>query len=379
MKKNIFITGATGFVGRNLIAQILNTNPETNLTLLVRGNSQSDAELRMDGILNTIADDIVISEARKHIEVVVGDVTSDHLGLSPEVYSHLAQKITDIIHSAASIEFQHPLPEARLINVGGTESILKLARQSFQTGNLQRLAYISTAYVCGNRSGIIYEHDLKCGQQFSNSYEQSKFEAEQILHHFQTQLPITIFRPSIIVGNSDTGKTSAFNVLYYPLKLLSRGVLKFIPGSPQIPLDVVPVNYVCAAICSILHSEKGIGQTFHLTSGPKKVSTLGEILEMAINYFTINIPFNKISTPKFISPHVYSVAKHLTFSRTKDTVKRFEQYIPYFHEKKIFDNINTLNALSEARIVVPHFSKYFERLLKYCLEVDWGKRLSYNT
>ena len=377
MGKHIFLTGATGFVGSNLIPRILDDNPDNRLTLLVRATTPAEGQQRVEGSLQLLGKEDDISRYRKRIEIAMGDITLPHLGFTADLYKRLTQQITHVIHSAANVNFQLPLSQSRLNNVYGTENIMDFSREAFNTGNLKRVAYVSTAYVCGNRDGTIFEDDLDCRQHFSNSYEQSKYEAEQKLRYYSCQLPITIFRPSIIVGHSKTGITSAFNVLYHPLKLLYKGVLKIIPGSPYTPLDVVPIDYVCNAISYIfLNSEQGIGKTFHLTEGSAIATTAGEIVEGAVHFFNRVLPTVKVTFPRFISPVFYHLLRPLSFSGTKVFLNKMEQYIPYLSGQKNFDISNTRTALADTTIHAPRLREYFDILLQYCIEVDWGKKLS---
>ena len=375
MNRHIVLTGVTGFVGQNLLAHLRSANPADKFSVLIRAHSKAEGEIRYLQILKAMSDKIDIASTLDRSEVLVGDITTPWLGLSPEIYQRISHNLTHIIHAAANVSFQLPLSQARFCNVWGTSRIIELAQEAQKYGRLQRLAYLSTAYVCGNRSGMIYEDELYCHQRFDNSYQQSKCEAEQMINIWKDRLPVTIFRPSIIVGNSKTGRTSAFNVIYYPLKLLCRGVLKFIPGSPDIPLDIVPVDYVCEAINHIVfQTELGIGETFHLTTGPGNLNTTGEIITKALNFFREVIPGLNIPLPKFISPEFYRLAKLLAVHRTKEYLRKFESYIPFLNSVKLFDNSYALAALSKTTIKAPSFNRYIDRILQYCLDVDWGHK-----
>ena len=376
MKKNIFLTGGTGFVGRNLIPRILNQDLNAEVNVLVREKSKIDGKRRFVNFLNSLSEEIDIEQAISRSKVIEGDIALKNFGLPDKEYSELAGRVTHIIHSAASVEFQLPLQKARETNCTGTARVMELARHSQKAGKLKRVAYVSTAYVSGNRTGTIFESELKCGQEFSNTYEQSKYEAEQMVNDLKSELPVTVFRPSIIVGDSKTGRTSAFNVLYYPLKLIYLGMLRFIPGSSRTPLDVVPVDFVCDAICHILFkTNKGVGQTYHLTAGADRINTTGEIVEMAVDFFNHSISSSRIYNPKFIPLELYRAVRWIFYSRAKDLLEKIEQYIPYLYGKKIFDNSNTMHVLRDSSITVPHFHQYYRRLLQYCIEVDWGKQL----
>lgn len=376
MEKVILITGATGFVGQNLVHKIINTERNTKLVLLVRGKTNVDATTRMNNILTNIFKDIEIDELRQRIEIIKGDVGEDNLGLTIAQYKALARKITHIIHSAAMTRFDLTLAEARAINCTGTKNVMKFARLAMKVGKLIKVAHISTAYVSGNRSGIIYEGELDFKQRFSNTYEQSKFESEQMIRKFYNDLPVIIFRPSIIVGHSKTGETTSFNVLYYPLKLLYRGYLKIIPGRKDALMDVVPIDFVCNSIYHILlkTSDTG-GKTFHLTAGMDKALTLKELTYLSTYYFNRNSKQHKITNAIFLPPQIVaSLVKTLLFFATK--IRQIvDIYGPYMTVKRVFDNRDAMQILTQANITPPSLSSYLETILGYCLKTDWGKKV----
>jgi len=240
MKANILITGATGNVGGKLVPAILRDVPEVTITLVVRGRSQSHAQDRAMRTIRKLTPDFDLGIAGDRVKVVCGDITRLRLGLGINDYDALAGECTHIIHSAAATKFRISEDEARAVNYDGTRHIADFAVRSEQLGGIRRFAYIGTAYACGNRSGHIPEASFNTKPEFSNVYEQTKWEAERYLYGLRDDLPIDIFRPSIIVGDSRTGIINEFSVLYIPLKLILTGQIRVLPCHPDIPLDVVP-------------------------------------------------------------------------------------------------------------------------------------------
>ena len=116
--------------------------------------------------------------------------------------------------------------------------------------DLRRLVHVSTAYVGGRHAGTFREDDLDVGQEFRNSYEQSKYEAE--LEVQASDLPLVVARPSIVVGDRYSGWTPAFNVIYWPLRAFARGMLDEVPANPDGVVDIVPVDYVADALVHLL-------------------------------------------------------------------------------------------------------------------------------
>ena len=192
-----------------------------------------------------------------------------------------------------------------------------------------------------------------------------------------SELPITVFRPSIIVGDSKTGKTTSFNVLYYPLNLIYYQRLSYLSGRKNVPLDVVPVDFVCNAICHILfHTKNCIGKTYHLTSGIKNETTAGKVIDEAVLYFNNILENGKISSVKFLPPFIFHRAiKHLS-DKTQKILQVIKLYEPYICFKRAFDNSNTTAALTNTNIHPPLFDNYYNNISDYCVKSDWGKNLN---
>ena len=374
--KVVFLTGATGHVGRNLIP-ILLASKDTSLVLLIRGDSDAEVEGRLNELLLSLAGTLDLSQARRRVQALRGDITHHRLGLSEARYEALAGSVTHIIHSAATVRFRNLLTEARKINVEGTKNVMALARLAWERGRLERVAHISTAYVSGKRRGLIREDDLDCGQGFSNTYEQTKFEAEVFVRQSCPDLPWVIFRPSIIVGDSRTGVTTAFNVLYIPLKYLARGIVRFLPGSPDTPLDVVPVDFVCRAINKIFFGAAECrSQTFHLCAGPEMATTVGEVLELALDFFQKMNPQARLPRLRFISKNWLKLLRFLApflGEPRQRALRKLRWFAPHLGLVRFFDISHTQNMMGEAAIGVPPFAAYYRSLLEYCLWTNWGE------
>ena len=232
-EETILLTGATGFLGGRLVSELLQRQKEARLALLVRDRAGQPASERVAAL--------VPPGDRDRVDVYAGDVSLPNCGLAPEVYSRLAASVTRVIHSAATVRFDHTLEEAREINVEGTRRMLDFAAAA---PRLRSLTYVGTAYVAGLRTGLVREDELAVGQGYRNTYEQTKAEAEALVRSRLDRLPGVILRPSIIVGDSQTGVTTSFKMLYWPLKIYARRLWRTVPGFPDAILDIVPVDYV---------------------------------------------------------------------------------------------------------------------------------------
>jgi long-chain acyl-CoA synthetase len=376
MNNMIFLTGATGLVGGNLLVRILQRDATTTVSLLVRSDSDRKAEERIINHLKQLSPEIDYKRIAHRIRIICGDVTESQFGLSDEKYNELAKRTTHVVHSAATVQFNLSLDVTRAINVGGTKQVMSFAKRVQESGSLKRVAHISTAYVSGNRSGVIYEDMAHSATAFSNSYEHAKYEAEQYVRGLMKELPIMIFRPSIIVGDSATGATTAFNVLYGPLKLISRGLLRYVPGSSSTPLDVVPVDYVADAMYHIFfESNEQTGKTYHLTAGKENVSTAGEIVKLAVKYFDGDAAGRKTRRIRFLPLSFCNAAKRFLRSELKKLLEMMKPFEPYLCVRRIFDDTNTSTALRGTNIVPPRFEQYHETILRYCIEANWGRQM----
>ncbi|MEX1137716.1 MAG: SDR family oxidoreductase [Bacteroidota bacterium] len=373
MKKIVFLTGATGFVGENLLSRILQNHPESDVITLVRADSAAHAAIRIQNALAECAPGLAWQTVSQRITVIQGDVTAYHFGLDPEAYETFLNQVTHIVHSAACVEFNLSLEESRLRNYVGTRNVMEFALEAHRHGRLEKVAYVSTAYVSGNRGGRILEDEQRTPTKFSNTYEQTKFEADTYVQGLMKELPVAIFRPGIIVGDSRTGHTKKFNVLYPVLRLIQNGMLRIIPGSPNTPLDVLPVDFVCDALLHIFLRTDRTRQVFHLTAGPQAPS-LGRIVRTFLRLFGQSV--GNHGAPRFLFPIVYKMSKNFLDSRNRKMAQAMELFEPYLFIDRCFDTTNTEAALAGSGISVPRFEAYADAIVAYALATNWGKRMA---
>jgi thioester reductase-like protein len=357
----VLLTGATGFVGMELLHRYLEQS-DRRIVALIRAQDDAAAQARLDAVLTNLFGRRADRHAGR-VQVIAGELTAPGLGLSAERTERLAAEVQTIVHSAASVSFTLPLEEARAINLEGTRRMLAFAELAKEHGGLQRYGHVSTAYVAGTHQGSFCERDLDRGQGFHNSYEQSKFESEQLVRS-HTELPSTILRPSIVVGDQRSGWTAAFNVLYWPLRAFARGLFETVPAVPSAPVDVVSIDYVADAIYELVDCPKAAGETYHLTAGTD-ASTIAEIAELASGYF-------RRPLPEVLSPADFAARECSETSRR--TLEGSSAYFPYFAIGAVFDEARTRARLAPAGITVTPLNEYLERLLDFATRSRWGKR-----
>jgi long-chain acyl-CoA synthetase len=302
---------------------------------------------------------------------VAGDVETAGLGIDARRRRELAREVGDVVHSAASVSFTLPLAEARAINVAGTERLLDFAELCRDEGGLRSFAYVSTAYVAGDHAGEFGEDELDVGQGFRNSYERSKFEAEQAVRDRAGRLPVQIFRPSIIVGEQSSGWTASFNVLYPPLRAFEAGAYPALPAKASTPVDVVPVDYVADAIFELCERPGERGEVHHLVAG-RRATTVGRLVDRAARYFDKR-------PPRLLPPRLYRLFLHpfllaASRGRRRRALRRTESLFPYFSMRVRFDDRRARSRLERAGISAPRPESYFDRLLDFAVAARWGKR-----
>ncbi len=373
MAEHIFMTGGTGLVGTHLIPRLLRAFPGSEVTLLVRGDDDADAASRVERIALAAEGPGGIPGARQRIRGLRGDVMLEGCGLRAADLDALVRDTTYIIHGAATIRFDHPIDEAREVNCGGTRRMLAIAGRCVEHGRLKRFVYIGTSSVSGQRAGIVTEEELETGQRFFNTYEQSKCESERIVRDHFGRIPAVIFRPSIIIGDSRTGATSSFNVIYIPLRLLQRGILTFVPGNPATKMDLVPIDWVDDVMVHVMGRDAAVGKVCHVTAGPARAASLGEVVQGARAYFDLHAPLAAPRTMEFISREEFERRRTLTRGREEALLGQLDTLLPYISIDRLFDSRNTDALLEGSGIAFPPFSSYAEKIFAYCLRTRWGK------
>ena len=369
MTRNVLLTGGTGLVGADVLRRLLAGYPDLGVTAIVRGNDTAAAAGRLRAAVELLEGHRLQRGAWDRVRVLCGDMTEERCGLSTAQIAEL--QATHIVHAASDVRFGLPLDEARKVNVGGTMGMLEIARTLRRTGSLQRFTYVSTAYVCGNRNGVIYEDDDR-SPSFSNTYEQTKYESEQLVRAAMAELPASILRPSIIVGDAHTGRTNAFKALYAPLRLLVRNLVRFLPCDERTPLDVVPVACVSWVICDRLFGAgASVGRTLHLTAGDKASSTVGEIVRGALR------SGGHCSAPHvlFVRPEEFNFAD-VQGAGERALISALAQFAPYLAINRSFDDAQTRSLLRGSGISMAPFSSYLSTILRFAIDSGWGRRFA---
>ena len=342
MSDALFLTGATGFLGMELIARMLDAGDGPDIYVAVRAEDPLAAQTRVAETLGRLWE--TPPESIRRLRVVSADLTAPGLGISASAHKQLVANVGRVIHCAASISFTLPLADAREVNVAGTRRVLELAAG---LPGLERVVHVSTAYVSGRSPDVFGESHLG-GSGFRNTYERTKMEAEAAVR--ASGLPAAIVRPSIVVGEAGSGWTSAFNVLYWPLQAFARGLLPVVPADPDGIVDMVPVDYVAEVIERAAYSPDASG-CYHAVAGDRAI-LVQELIDGVCAELALDPPE---LTPLESLPDDHPAAV----------------FAPYFDVDTRFDDRRARELVAGQR--PPEPLSYVPRLLEFALAARWGK------
>src|SRR6185369_2418579 len=274
--KDYFITGGTGVVGNEIAARLL-AQGDCHVRLLVRADTDAKAAQRVRDLAAYWQMDGAAIEKRLH--VLRGDATLPRFGFAEADYEMMSRMTTHVVHCAALVRMNLPLPEARQSAVGAARNVLALADAARAAGALEKVEFVSTVGVGGRRDDALEERWITEPRSFHNSYEQAKAEAEELVAlACERGLPLTVHRPSMVVGDSTTGRIIRFQIFYHIVEFLSgRRTRGLFPSFGDARLDLIPVDVVAGTVCWSSRTAQTTGRILHLCSGPRDAITLVEL------------------------------------------------------------------------------------------------------
>ena len=331
--RNILLTG-TGTIGRELLFALVR-NTRHSVAILLRARGKRTVEQRASRLFNELA---FTPEERARVDVLQGDVTICDFGLNAATVNRLTQTLDLLIHTAAttSLTADHALCET--VNRTGTANALTLAGRCFGGGRLRRFIHLSTAFVAGGGSHAVLarEDELAAAPAHLNYYEWSKYEAERLVRAaMRAGLPATIFRPSMVVGETETGRTRDFNVIYPLMRIMASGYVKRFPADPEARLHLAPIDFVIEAIKCGIEAEWASGLTFHLTT--PKPPTVAELLSCEAFF-----PDGALR-PQLCSPNGFDLS--MCSAREGELLESVAFCFPYFNSHLSFATTNTARLI----------------------------------
>jgi thioester reductase-like protein len=343
MDHTYFITGYPGFVATRLLEAIREKYPSSVFYLLILQKERSLAEKKLEDRTNTF--------------LIEGDITKDNLGLTNSLRNELFEKVTHCIHLAALYDLTVSYAPAYSCNVLGTKNVLQFAKRCKK---LNRFCYYSTAYVSGTEKGQILEDKLLEPTGFRNHYEQTKHEAESIVWSSMDELPITIIRPGIIVGDSKTGETVKFDGPYFMMRFLKRLSIMPIPyiGRTTSKIHLVPIDFIIKASVFLMHDLRGTSKTYHVLSPSSPlIQDAYTLLCRELNGKKPNWYLPRILADRLLS--VSMISKWLGVPR---------ETLSYFTHEAEYDTSQLVQDLEGSGISCPLFKEYVPAIVRYYKE-----------
>ncbi|REJ77371.1 MAG: NAD-dependent epimerase/dehydratase family protein [Acidobacteria bacterium] len=345
--KKIFVTGFPGFLAGRLVERL--AGPDVEFFLLVQ-------EQFFDKAMKDIAE---ISERTgtpaKNFAVIGGDITEVDLGMNEADVETVIRETTDVFHLAAIYDLAVEKELAYKVNVKGTEYVSDLVRRM---PKLHRYNYISTCYVAGKRDDRIFENELEHDEGFRNYYEETKYFAELEVEALKNELPVTIFRPSVVCGDSKTGETAKYDGIYYVIKFLLRfpEVFRLVNvGNEDVKLNLVPVDFVVEGMAALSEDENAVGKTVALAD-PKPLTTKA-LCDSIAESIT-----NKKSV---ITPPAKVVEKFLKSSISPSITGLPHPGVPYFFIPQTYDTSVMEELLEPHGVECPRFEDYVKNLVAF--------------
>ena len=311
--RSILVTGATGLLGREVLQRLLARDARLQAIVLVRDLARWMREA---------------GNSRNHdrITLIEGDLGAAGVGLTSATRQLVRRRVAAIVHLAADTTFSNPLVKARAVNTSGTERLLELANECVSP---VRFAYVSTAFVAGRRTGSIAEATAPGTDGWVNAYEQSKYEAEQLVCRHATDW--TILRPSTVVCDDATGAISQMNAVHRALRLYHAGLVAMMPGVDRSTLDVVTTNFVADAIARLSLNDDAAGRVVHLCAGDGALP-LGELLDMTFAHWSRDLAWRRrgIARPPLVDLATYSLFERSIEDVGDSSIKRLTRSLSHF-------------------------------------------------
>ncbi len=348
--ETIFMTGFPGFIAGRLVEHLATLN--TQFFLLVQ---EAFVEKAMKDVQEIAAKS---NTPLKNFAIIKGDITENNLGMSDADYEVVLSETTDVYHLAAIYDLEVKKELAYKVNVDGTNNVNELVKK---IENLRRYNYVSTCYVAGKRDDLIYESELVHDKGFRNYYEETKYFAEVEVEKLKATHPVTIFRPSVVCGDSVTGETAKYDGIYYVIKFLLKfpEVFRLVNvGNEDVRLNLVPVDFVIEGMTTLAKDERAIGKTIHLAD-PNPMTTeaiCDSIAEAITNKKSVITPPSKM-VESFLNSPISPPLTGLPHSG-----------VPYFFIPQTYNTEIASELLSAHGVSCPTFTDYVGNLVKFVTE-----------
>ncbi|MFD5244784.1 SDR family oxidoreductase [Amycolatopsis sp. NPDC058340] len=352
------VTGATGLIGRQFTRLLLTRDDVDKVALVVRASSRD----KLAKLVNAWPHP-------ERVTLVTGDLGEPLLGVGEEDRETL-RGVDHVVHLAALYDLTADDEASIKANVEGTAQVIALAADL----NAGCLHHVSSVAVAGDHEGMFTEEMFDVGQRLITPYHRTKFEAERLVRE-QQDVPWRVYRPSVVVGNSETGEMDKIDGPYYLFPAISR-----LAGLPDVPIvgpdlgdtNVVPVDYVAESLNALITTKGLDGRAFHLVNPePQPVVSVYNAFAKAAGAPTISVQLNERVSKGIVN--LVKLSEHIPgFTIARDAVLERLGIPPVLLETmafpSVFSSASTRKALIGSGVEVPRIEEYAPTLWRYWRE-----------
>lgn len=330
----ILLTGVTGYIGSYVANGILEAHDD-RLAVLVRATSIEEAKQRLWKSLQLHMDFDRFAEHLERFDIYLGDLTAPNLGLDDEARDRMVKSVDSVLHIAASLN-RKSAKVCFNVNLRGTLQILKVARDARDHHGLRRFSDVSTVAVAGHRQDEVVreEEAIDWNRSDYDPYARTKKFCEHMVHELLPEVPITVFRPSIVLGDSRFPQTTQFDMVRAFAALAHMRVL---PLRPESRVDIVNADYVGKAIVTVHQADAPQHDVYHLSSGTDSLTyrQIVDALRAAghgprmIFAPRLEKPFEKLVDSLMSTPRKLGIAPAASLMKV---------FLPYLVYNTVFEN-----------------------------------------
>ncbi len=345
--ETVFVTGFPGFLATRLVKRLAAEG--SRFILLTQPEFVS---LACETTLEIASE---TGSSLANFQIVEGDITKPDLGMKPAELEAARRETSTIFHLAAIYDLAVAQDVAASVNVEGTMNMNQFAKS---VANLRRYHYVSTCYVAGKRQGLIKETELHHEAGFRNFYEQTKYLAEISVDALKSELPVTIHRPAVVCGDSQTGETAKYDGIYYLIHYLRKWPVALTLlniGNPGVCLNLVPVDYVVESMAALAQDDRAIGATVQLADpAPLTTQQLFDAISQSIQgrdslaTVPVGIVYPVLMLP--LAPRITGLP---------------HSAVPYFFLEQTYDTTKAHELLEPHGLRCPSFPDYVDALVSF--------------
>ena len=345
MNRTLFVTGATGFLGSYVLDILLREHPDTRVMILTRAQNRREGVVKLWKSMQLHMDGPTFAGHLSRIEIVPGDLTAPGLGIDSNLRARIVREAESVLHIAASLNRKS---EKACLNhnLRGTLSMLELAQEIRADHPLRRFSYVSTVAVAGKRQSEVVHEDESIDWDRSDydPYARTKKFGEHMVRTLMKGTEITIFRPSIVMGDSRFAATSQFDMVRAFTTLVDLPVVPFAGNLRQ---DIVNADWVGRAIAEIHMKDSPAHDCYHLSAG-RAAKTAQDIAKAMVADSGRRPP---VFAPTLENPFA-GIMNSLASSRRKNIVtlvgSLFKVFLPYITYDTVFDSKRAIDEIGRA-------------------------------